>query len=186
MQEEHVIHQALGVGTKPEAKRRRHGNLQVGVARHEHTFVALALLNQCLEELLHSLGDGLNLGPGEELQVNEDLVVARTSAMDLLAHIAQPAGQHQLHLRVYILHTLLNDKLSALSLRIDILQLSQELLQFIGCEQTNGLQHRDMGHRAQYIVFGQVEVHLPVTSYGKAFDILVDLYRFFPKFSCHG
>ena len=98
MQEHHVVHQALGIGPEPQAERRRHGYLQVGVSRHEHVLIGLALRLQRVEELFHQAHDAFQAVAREQLQVEQHLVVARASAMDFLAHIAQAACQHKLHL----------------------------------------------------------------------------------------
>ena len=62
----------------------------------------------------------------KELQVYQHLVVARTARMNLLAHVAQLAGEHQLHLRVNILDALLNDELATLADLIDVFQFLQQ------------------------------------------------------------
>lgn len=50
------------------------------------------------------LGNVLQLMACEELQVNEHLVVTASSGVYLLSNVAEFAGQHELHLRVDVLH----------------------------------------------------------------------------------
>ena len=96
--------------------------------------------------------------------------------MYLLAHIAQPAREHQFHLRVYVFHSLLDDELSALGLSVDALQLVEQEVEFVAGEQADGFEHGDVSHGAEHIVLGEVEVHFAVATYGKAFNIFVYLY----------
>ena len=60
-----VIDQCFGVCTEPQSETARHGNLQVGVARHEHVFISLAELLQPLEELISLRSQFFQLGAVE-------------------------------------------------------------------------------------------------------------------------
>ena len=117
-----------------------------------------------------------NLLAGEELEVEQHLVVARAAAVYLLAHVAQLAGEHELYLRMDVLDAVFDDELAPFGQGVDLLQLGQELLQLGGGEQADALEHGDVGHGAQYVVLGQVEVHFAVAPHGEALDILVYLY----------
>ena len=96
--------------------------------------------------------------------------------MYLLAYIAQLAGEHELHLRMDIFDTVFDDELTPLGQGINLLQFSQELLQFGLLEQPDTLKHGDVGHGAQHVVLGQVKVHFAVAPHGEALNILVYLY----------
>ena len=48
----------------------------MGVARHQHVLILVALLNQLVEENLHGVHNLLQLMTGEEFEVYENLVVA--------------------------------------------------------------------------------------------------------------
>ena len=98
LKEHHIVHQALGVCPKPKSERRRHGYLQVCITRHQYILVAFALHNQHMEQLFHSLRHFLYLCTGKELQIEQHLVVARTSAVYFLTYITQVARQHKFHL----------------------------------------------------------------------------------------
>lgn len=176
LQEHHVVHEALGIGAEPQAEGRGHGNLQMGVAGHEDALVAFALADEHVEELLDGLGDVLDLLAGEELEIEQHLVVARAAAVYLLAHVAQLAGEHELYLRMDVLDAVFDDELAPLGQGVDLLQLGQELLQLGGGEQADTLEHGDVGHGAQHVVLSQVEVHFAVAPHGEALDILVYLY----------
>ena len=127
----------------------------------------------------------MELGTGEQFQVQQHLVVTGTPAVDFLSHIAQPAGEHEFHLGMYILYPIFYDKLTTLGSSINVLQLCQNLLQLLGCEQSDGLKHGGMSHGAQHIVLGQIEVHLTVTAHGKPLYLCSHLHILFPKFSRH-
>ena len=93
----------------------------MGVARHQHLLILLALLDEFVEKHLHALCHLHQLMTGEKFQVYKHLVVARTARMNLLTHIAQLARQHKFNLRVDVLDTLLNHELASLANLIDIL-----------------------------------------------------------------
>ena len=122
---------------------------------------------------------------GKELQVDEHLVVARTSAVDLLAHVAQLACEHELHLRVNILYAILDDKLAFLARVVDGLQLREQGLQLIAAKQSDALEHGDVGHGAQHVVLSEIKVHLAVAAHGEALNLLVYLKVLFPEFIRH-
>ena len=182
MQEEHVVHQALGVRTEPETERRGHGYLQMGVAGHEHLLVGLALLLQRVEKAFGQPGNFLQAVTCEQLQVEQHLVVPRTSAVNLLAYIAQPTCQHQFHLRMYILDAFLYDKLAAFRQFIDAPQLMQQQVQLFGSQQTDAFEHGDVCHRTDDVILCQIKVQLPIAPHGEAFDLLVHFEIFLPEF----
>lgn len=82
----------------------------------------------------------------EEFKVYQHLVVARASAVNLLAHVAKLARKHELHLRMNILYTVLNDKLAALAHGIDVLQFGQKCLKLVAAKQSDRLEHGDVCH----------------------------------------
>ena len=102
--------------------------------------------------------------------------------MDLLAHIAQFTGEQHLNLRVDVLDIILDDEFATLCQLVDVLQLRQQLHQFVFLQQSDTLQHGDMCHRAQHVVLGQIKVHLTVTTDGETLYLLIDLKVLFPKF----
>ena len=76
LQEEHIVCQTLGIGSKPQAEARRHSDLQMGIAWHQHILVLIALLDEFVEEDLHLVGNILEFVTGKELEVYKHLVVA--------------------------------------------------------------------------------------------------------------
>ena len=133
-----------------------------------------------MKQLFYRFGHLFELGTSEQFQVYQHLVVARTSAMNLLTHITQLASQHQLHLRMYIFYAIFYNKFTLFGRNINILHLGQQSLQLPGSQQTDTLQHRDMGHRTQDIMFRQIKVHLTVTSYGKTVNLIIYPDTLFP------
>ena len=102
--------------------------------------------------------------------------------MNLLAHVAQLTGEHQLHLRVHILDAVFNHELAFLRQLIDILQFLQQHGQFVLTQQANRFEHGDVSHGAQHVVWCQIEVHLAVATHGEAFYLSIDLVVLFPEF----
>ena len=154
----------------------------MGVSRHEHALVALALGQQLIEKGLHAVGDVHQLMPREQLKVYQHLVVARAPAVYLLAHVAQTARQHQLHLRVNVLNPVFNHEAAVVAQLVYGLKLSQQAAQLIGRKQPYALKHRYVGHGAQHIIFGEIKVEFTVAPDGESLDFLVNLEVFFPKF----
>ena len=101
--------------------------MQVGVAGHEHVLVEFAFLDELVEEQLHALGNLHELAACKELQIHQNLVVARPSRVYLLAHIAELSGEHQLHLGVHVFHALLDNELPLLATAVDVAQGLQQL-----------------------------------------------------------
>ena len=155
------------------------------IPRHQYFFVTVTLADQHLEQAVRQFYQLPDLCTRVQFQIQQHLVVARTSAMYLLADIAQAACKHQFHLRMNVFHALFDHELTAVGHGIDVFQLRQQNRQFFFCEQPDAFQHRYMSHRAKNVVFSQVKVHLAVLTYGKCFDFLVYLYIFFPKFLSH-
>ena len=126
----------------------------MGVAGHQDVLVAFALADEDVEQLFDGFGYLLDLCTGEEFQVEQHLVVARASAVYLLAYIAQAAGQHQFHLRVHVFHSVFYHEFSLFGLRIDVLQRGKQLFQFVGGQQADAFEHGNVGHGAKYVVLG--------------------------------
>ena len=86
---------------------------------------------------------------------------------------------------MHVLDAILNLELTTFANLIDVLQLGQQQGQFVLANESDGFQHGDMGHRAQHVVLGQIEVHLAVTTNGEALNLGIHLEVFFPKLVCH-
>ena len=95
------------------------------IAGHQHVFILVALLYQLVKENLDGIHHFLEFMTGEQFQVDKHLVVTGTSAVYFLAHVAQFPGEHQLHLRMYVLHAVLYHELSTLASGIDILEFGE-------------------------------------------------------------
>ena len=119
---------------------------------------------------------------GEELEVYQHLVVARAARVYLLAHVAELAGEHQLHLRVYVFHAVFDDKPALVGHVVDVLEFGGKRHELVVGEQTYRLQHGDVGHRAQHVVLGEIEVELAVAAHGEALYLLVYFKILFPEF----
>ena len=116
------------------------------VAGHEHVLVAFRLGDEFVEEAFHQGGNLPDLVADEEFEIHQHLVVAAAPGVDFLAYVAKLACEQHFHLRMHVLHTLLNHKLALFSLAVDGFQLLEEELQLVGREQVDGLQHGDVRH----------------------------------------
>ena len=148
------------------------------IAGHEHVLCGVALSYELVEKRLSLFHNLAQCGAGEQFQVNQYLIVSGASAVYLLAHIAKGTRQQQLYLRVNVLDVVLNDKLPTLTQGVNLAQLLQQLRQLVIADEAYAVEHRDVGHAAQHVIFCQIEVHLAVTTYGEALYLLVDFKSF--------
>ena len=183
-QQAHVVDERLGIGPEPQSERRGHGDLQVGVARHQHRFVAFAELLQPVEDYLHGVGRLPQLVAQEQFEVHQHLIVARTARMDLLARVAQPAGEHQFDLRMHVLRAGFDLEAPGFDLRGDLPEPRRQRRELFGGQQADLLQHGDMGQRPFYVVARQPHVQFAVVAHGVFLDHLVGFEPLIPKF-CH-
>ena len=112
----------------------------------------LAERYEAVEELLGVACNIAQLVAHKELQINQHLVVARASRVNLLAHVAELACEHKLHLRVYIFDTLLNDEVALLGLRQQLGKSGEQLLQLALLEKPYSFEHLYMSHRSLDVV----------------------------------
>ena len=82
----------------------------------------------------------------KKLQIDEHLVVSAAPRMNFLAHVAQLAGEHQLHLRMNILHSVFNLKCSGFAKGVDAFEFGQEWRQFSLLQESDVGEHGDVGH----------------------------------------
>ncbi len=180
-----VVDERFGIGAEPEAERRGHGDLEVGVARHQHLAIALRELLQPVEEGPHVARHGLQLVAQEEFQIDQHLVVARASRVDLLAHVAQAARQQQFDLRVDVLDLRFDAEIPRLDLGGDRFEPLGQTGQFVGRQEADRFEHADVGQRAADVVARQAQVERAVFAHGVAFDQRVRVVAFIPEFGCH-
>ena len=154
--------------------------MQVGVAGHEDVAVTLALLLQGAEQAAHGLGHAAQAVAGEELEVEQHLVVARTAGMDFLPHVAEAAGEHQLYLGMDIFYAVFDDEIPFLGLPVDVLEFAQQLRQFVVGNEADAVEHGDVCHGTHDIVGRKIEVKLTVVAHGKTVYLIGHLYRLFP------
>ena len=178
----HVVHERFGVGPEPEPERRGHGDLEVGVARHQHLLVAFAQLLQPVEERAHRTGDLPQFVAQEQFEVHQHLIVARASRVDLLACVAEPPREHQLHLGVHVLRAGFDLEASGLDFGGDLPQSRGQRLQLLAGQQADLLEHGDMRQRPFDVVARQPHVQLAVLSHGVLLDHSVRLEALVPKF----
>jgi len=181
----HVVYERLGIGAEPESERRGHGDLQVGVPRHQHLLVLFAQALQPVEQRFYGVGCLAQFVAQEKFEVHQHLIVARAARMDLLARVAQPPREHQLHLRVDVLGVRLDREASGFDLGGDLFQSGGQLLQFGGGQQPDLFEHGDVGQRPLDVLLRQPHVQFAVVADGIFLDHLVGLEALVPKFGCH-
>ena len=181
----HVVHERLRIRPEPQPERRGHGDLEVGVARHQHLLVFFALFLQTVEDYFHRVGDLPQFVAQEQFEVHQYLVVARTSRVDFLARVAQPAGEHQFYLRMNVLRSGFDLETSGFDLRGDFFQACGEFLQLLAGQQADRFEHGDMRQRPLDVVARQAHVQFAVVAHGVFLDHFVRLVAFIPKFSSH-
>ena len=76
---------------------------------------------QQAEQALHVLDDLLDLTAQENPQVDQYLVVSRTSAVNLLARVADPFGEQELHLRMDVFDTFVDREASGYDVGMNFL-----------------------------------------------------------------
>lgn len=93
-----------------------------------------------------AFGCQFKLAPHEKFQVYEHLVVARASGMYLFAGIAESRREHELHLRVDILHSRLDDEFAPVDHGEYVGERFKQGVEFAGAEQSDALEHTDVCH----------------------------------------
>ena len=105
--------------------------------------------------------------------------------MDFLTQVAKLTREHQLHLRVHILHAVLDDKLALLARAVDVFQFCEQFRQLVFLQQSDALEHGDMCHRAEHVILGKVHIHLAVASHCEPLYFFIDFKSFLPQFIGH-
>ena len=92
-----VPQQHHGVGHQVVAEGDGLGALQVGVARHDGIGIGFRLVGDHLSKLADKLRYLVDFIPEIHTEIQRHLVIAAAGGVELLAHIADPAGEHLLH-----------------------------------------------------------------------------------------
>ena len=101
--------------------------------------------------------------------------------MDLLAKVAQCAGQAYLYLGMDVFRDILKHKFTPVYLTQDVVEFFLEQLLFILRQQPDIGQHGDVCLAAKDIVFCQPHIHFAVAPNGEIFNGLRRLDSFVPK-----
>ena len=105
--------------------------------------------------------------------------------MYLLADVSETPGQQQLDLRMDVLDSVLQHETPGLDLRKYLPEAFGQHFQFVGREQSDGLQHADMGHGACHVILGEPQVQSPVVAYRKFLHDLGRGFSLIPQCFCH-
>ena len=92
-----VPQQHHGVGHQVVAEGDGLGALQVGVARHDGIGIGFRLVGDHLPKLADKLRYLVDFIPEIHTEIQRHLVIAAAGGVELLAHIADAAGEHLLH-----------------------------------------------------------------------------------------
>ena len=149
---------------------------------HQHLPVSFAQLLQPVEEGLRIVCNLPQLVAQKEFQIDQHLIVPRAARVDLFSGVAQPAGKHQLDLRVDILRVGFDFEASGLDLGGNLLQSGRQRTELLGGQQADFFEHGDMGQRPLDVVAGELQVQIAVVADGILFDHLVGFETLVPKF----
>ena len=136
------------------------------------------------EDGQHLVAQRAELVAQEELEVHEHLVVAGTAGVDLLADLAQLAGEQEFDLGVDVLDVGLEREVAGLDALRDAGQGGVQHGQLVRRQQADAFQHLDVRPGALHVVARQPEVQHAVVADREAVDGLGRRSAFIPK-SCH-
>ena len=156
----------------------------MGVARQQHLLELLALALEQAEQGQHLVPEAAQLIPQVEFDVDQDLVVAAAPGMNLLAEVAELAGEEEFYLGVNVFHIILQHKGARRDAGGDFVQSAQQGLQLVGAEQADALQHRNVGLRALHIVGCEPQVEDAVVADREVLHLFGGGGAFIPK-CCH-
>ncbi len=140
LQKQHIVHETLGIGTKPQTKRRRHCNLQVCIPRHQNVFILFALTDQDMKKLFYRFGNLFYLRTGKKFQVQQNLIISGTATMYFSFRYHPNDGSTSiLPANVHLPPRLLS-QITFFARGINTLQFHQQLVQFFFCQQPNAFQ----------------------------------------------
>src|SRR5690606_29299320 len=151
-------------------------------AGHQIILVCLTALLQYGKEPLCQGGNLHNSRTGIQLEIQQHLVIAGTTTVDLLAYITQSSCKHQLNLRVDVFYPFFNPDTLSTCYPVQLPQLSKEQIQFLTLEKTYRLQHYNMGHTTKDIKLCQFGIQFSVTTYREVLYLLVNRLSLVPKF----
>ncbi|MNR02594.1 hypothetical protein D3C85_1184500 [compost metagenome] len=83
-----------------------------------------------------------------KFQIHENLIITRTSAMDLFTGISNTLCQQPFHLGVHIFYRILNCEFTRFNICIDIFKFFLDIYQLFSGQQSDTFQHFNMGQRA--------------------------------------
>src|SRR5574344_853912 len=107
------------------------------ITRHQHILVFVTLGDEYIEKMFNIFCYIFYLFASKELEVKKDLIITRTTTMDLFTYITKFACKHKFHLRMYIFDTILDNEITILCSLVDVFQLCKKNLQFACLKQTN-------------------------------------------------
>ena len=136
------------------------------------------------EQREHFVAHRLQLVPEQQLYVHQDLVVAGTAGMDLLADVPEPAGEQDLHLRVDVLHVVFQAEGPGCDFCRDIVESLVQDRVLVFAQQSYGCEHPDVGLRAHHVVLCEPLVEDAVVADSEFLHHLFGLGAFIPQ-CCH-
>jgi hypothetical protein len=146
--------------------------------------VLLTLRKKQFEKGIDLSNNLLNFVADEKLDVKQYLVISGTRCMNLFPGIANPAGKHQFHLGMNILHSVFNDKGALFRITVNGQKFIGKHLKLIFTDQADTFKHGNVGQGSEYVIPGKQQVEFTIFSDGELLDQPVSLNIFVPKF--HG
>ena len=179
-QQGEIVEQFLGKRRRPQAERRRHGDLHMGAARHAAPLVSGGEIEQGIGQVeRQTLQRHQRVAP-VQAQRGHHLVVARPAGMDARPGGGVP-GKEALQGGVAILVGALDHEGLLLRLLQRRQQAAAQLLQIAGHDHRNGRQHRRVRQRGDAIRRHQCTVELVVVADRESLEQRIQRFALVPE-----
>ena len=155
----------------------------MGVARQQDVLVLFALALEQAEEGQDFVPEAAQLVPEVKFDIDQHLVVAAAAGVNLLAEVAELAGEEEFDLGVNVFHVILQHKGARRDAGGDFVQSAQQNLQLVGIQQADAFQHRNVGLRALHIVGCEPQVEDAVVADREVLHLFGGGGAFIPKCS---
>ena len=146
--------------------------------------VLLGERDEQLGEFLDAHARTAKLMSEEEFEVDQHLVIAAASGMDLLTYITQLTREHSFDMRMNVLACGVDDNAITVYLFEHIRKRSRELTSLIVGDEADSAKHFRMRNRPNDIPSCKAHINVAIASNGEGFHQCVDGGPFVPWLHC--